>query len=239
MAKKQSSNAALLEGLQTWSIEQIKPYWRNPRKGDAAVEAVKHSIQTYGYRQPIVVDPEGVIIVGHTRYRALLALGYTEASVVVADLPPEKAKAYRIADNRASDLAEWDEEKLVLELRELPDLAELAPFFPETDLAELIGESLGLDEVSVDSPVLAEELEAMASTANQTQAVPRVEVAPVSERAIERAERQEAQRIAKGVAEDISDEVAVTCPHCHQEFSVSARDIYARYQRKLAGDPRP
>ena len=66
-------------------IEEIKPYEHNPRKNDAAVEAVAASIREFGFRQPIVVDAEGVIIVGHTRYKAALKLGLETVPVLVAD----------------------------------------------------------------------------------------------------------------------------------------------------------
>jgi len=105
------------------SIDQIKPYDRNPRKNDAAVEHVARSIQQYGFRQPIVVDKEGVIVVGHTRLKAAVSLGMTEVPVhVAAELTPEQAKAYRLADNRSAELAEWDLQLLPVELGELKDL---------------------------------------------------------------------------------------------------------------------
>ena len=84
-------------------IESIRPYENNPRLNDAAVDAVARSIQEFGFRQPIVVDEDGVIIVGHTRYKAALKLGLTEVPVHVAvGLTPAQVKAYRIADNQTA-----------------------------------------------------------------------------------------------------------------------------------------
>jgi DNA modification methylase len=105
------------------NINDIKPYANNPRVNDQAVDAVADSIRRFGFRQPIVVDEEGVIIVGHTRYKAALKLGLTEAPVHVAvGLSPAQAKAYRLADNQTATLSQWDEERLVLELIELQKL---------------------------------------------------------------------------------------------------------------------
>src|SRR5262245_52165671 len=102
------------------AIESIRPYGNNPRLNDAGVEAVAASIREYGFRQPLVVDEAGVIIVGHTRYKAALKLGLTEVPVHVAvGLSPAQARAYRIADNQTATLSQWDEDKLPLELIEL------------------------------------------------------------------------------------------------------------------------
>lgn len=115
-------------------IGEIQPYWRNPRKiGDDAVEAVRRSIELYGYAQPIVVDSSHVIVVGHTRLQALQLLGYTEVPVYVTDLPEEKAREYRLVDNRVSEMTSWDHASLVVELREWED-GLLAEFFPDMNL---------------------------------------------------------------------------------------------------------
>ena len=98
-------------------LDEIRPYDRNPRKNDTAVEAVKNSIQEFGFKQPIVVDHDNVIIVGHTRYRAAQELGLETVPVLVAnDLSDEQAKAYRLADNKTNELAGWDFTGLAMEL---------------------------------------------------------------------------------------------------------------------------
>jgi DNA modification methylase len=105
------------------AIALLKPYAKNPRNNDGAVAAVADSITKYGFRQPIVVDADGVIVVGHTRWKAAQKLGMAEVPVHVAtDLTPEQARAYRIADNRVAELAEWDNDLLRPELMELKDL---------------------------------------------------------------------------------------------------------------------
>jgi DNA modification methylase len=104
------------------SIDEIRPYENNPRQNDDAVDAVAKSLQEFGWRQPIVVDEDGVIIVGHTRWKAAKKLGLKDVPVHVAtDLPPDKVRAYRIADNQTSTLSEWDYDLLPIELTALQD----------------------------------------------------------------------------------------------------------------------
>ena len=122
-------------------IGDIRPYQNNPRLNDDAVDAVAASIREFGFRQPIVVDTEGVIIVGHTRYKAALKLGLEKVPVHVAkDLSAEQIKAYRIADNKTAELAEWNYELLPIEIGELQacnfDLGLLG--FDRDELAQLL-----------------------------------------------------------------------------------------------------
>jgi DNA modification methylase len=106
--------------VQMRQISSIKPYENNPRVNDHAVDAVVASITAFGFRQPIVVDEDGVIIVGHTRYKAALKLGLTEVPVHLAiGLSPAQAKAYRLADNQTATLSQWDDQRLPFELAEL------------------------------------------------------------------------------------------------------------------------
>ena len=125
-------------------IDSIRPYDNNPRLNDGGVDAVAASIREYGWRQPIVVDEAGVIIVGHTRYKAALKLGLTEVPVHVAvGLSPAQARAYRIADNQTATLSSWDEDKLPLELIELQrlDFDLNLTGFPGDDLQRLLAPS--------------------------------------------------------------------------------------------------
>ena len=104
-------------------IGDVHPYEDNPRRNDGAVQAVANSLREFGWKQPIVVDADGIIIVGHTRYKAAQALGMDDVPVVVAsDLTPEQCAAYRLADNRVGELATWDNELLAQELDGLADL---------------------------------------------------------------------------------------------------------------------
>ena len=104
-------------------IDAIRPYENNPRVNDPGVDAVAASIREFGFRQPIVVDEDGVIIVGHTRYKAARKLGLETVPVHVAvGLTPAQAKAYRIADNQTATLSQWDDDKLPLELAQLQEM---------------------------------------------------------------------------------------------------------------------
>ena len=102
------------------SPRDLTPYPGNPRLNDAGVDAVARSIQEFGFRQPIVVDEQGVIVVGHTRHKAALKLGLETVPVHVAiGLTEAQLRAYRIADNQTATLSEWDDGKLAMELLEL------------------------------------------------------------------------------------------------------------------------
>jgi site-specific DNA-methyltransferase (adenine-specific) len=107
--------------IETADINTIKPYENNPRKlKDSAIEKVAMSLKEYGFRQPIVVDKDRIIVVGHTRYRASKKLGFKEVPITIADnLTPEQINAYRIADNRTAEESEWDDELLAMEIKDL------------------------------------------------------------------------------------------------------------------------
>ena len=109
--------------VETVSIDKIKPYENNPRNNDDAVDAVANSIKEFGWQQPIVVDNGGVIIAGHTRYKAAKQLKLKEVPIVVADnLTKEQVNAYRLADNKSGELATWDDDELQEELDKILDI---------------------------------------------------------------------------------------------------------------------
>ena len=125
--------------LITMKLKDIRPYPNNPRKNDTAVEAVAESIRQCGYVAPIIVDENGVILAGHTRYKALKALGRSEAEVVVKEgLTEEQKKKYRLLDNKTNELATWDVDLLTTELEGM-DFGDLAVDWglPEIDDIEL------------------------------------------------------------------------------------------------------
>jgi DNA modification methylase len=140
-------------------IDDIRPYERNPRINDQAVDAVVESLRQFGFRQPIVIDSDGVIIAGHTRWKAAKKLGLARVPVHVAtDLTPEQVKAYRIADNKTGELAEWDLDILPIELNELResgfDLEVLA--FDDEELAKLLSSAQGVTEGLTDPDAIPE-----------------------------------------------------------------------------------
>lgn len=104
-------------------IADIIPYENNPRKNTDAVQYVKNSIKEFGFRIPMVLDAENVIVCGHTRFLAAQELGMTEVPCTYADdLTEEQIKAFRLADNKTAEMSVWDFERLTLELEELPDI---------------------------------------------------------------------------------------------------------------------
>lgn len=107
--------------IETWPLSNIKPYSKNARKiPQSAVDKVALSLRTYGWRQPMVVEPDGTLIVGHVRWMGALQNGWTEGPVNVAtDLTPAQIKAYRLMDNRSHDEAAWNLELAGAELLEL------------------------------------------------------------------------------------------------------------------------
>jgi DNA modification methylase len=120
-----------------WPIDRPIPYARNPRKNADAVPKVAGSLKEYGWKQPLVVDAEGVIVAGDTRLKAARSLGMAFVPVVVArDLTAEQVKAYRLADNRTGEEAEWDSTLLSLEIEDLR-LASYSLALTGFDAAEL------------------------------------------------------------------------------------------------------
>lgn len=129
-------------------LSEVKPYWRNPRKNEKAIAAVKKSIVDYGFNQPIIVDVKNVIIAGHTRYKALAELGWKEVPCVVLDIPANAAKAYRVADNKTSELSEWDMDALIPELREIEGIADMQIYFQDLNLEKLLQDTATVSDVT-------------------------------------------------------------------------------------------
>ena len=115
--------------VKMMDIDELIPYSKNPRINDEAVYAVAKSIDEFGFKVPIVVDKNNVIINGHTRLKAARTLGLEEVPVVVADdLTDEQAKAFRLADNMTAQLSGWDMDLLGSELKELEDSFDMGDF---------------------------------------------------------------------------------------------------------------
>lgn len=121
------------------NINTLKPYEHNPRNNDNAVDAVANSIKEFGFKVPIIIDKDGVIIAGHTRYRASQKLGLTEVPCIVADdLNETQIKAFRIAENKTNDLAEWNDELLADELKDIVGEIDMTDFgFGDFELSML------------------------------------------------------------------------------------------------------
>ena len=116
-------------------VDDLIPYENNPRNNDEAVDYVAESIKEFGFKVPIVIDKNNVIVAGHTRYKACKKLNINEVPCLVADdLTDEQIKAFRLADNKVDEVATWDFEKLDLELSNLDMDMELFGFESDTDV---------------------------------------------------------------------------------------------------------
>jgi len=121
----------------------IKPYAKNPRNNEKTLDSLSESLERYGWQQPVVVDKNGVIIVGHTRYEAAVKLGWNDIPVVYADeLSDDQSKAYRIMDNKTHDYSRWDIEVLKTELESIEDVEHTA--FSLKELDDVMYPELGL-----------------------------------------------------------------------------------------------
>jgi ParB-like chromosome segregation protein Spo0J len=134
-------------------IDKLIPYHNNPRKNQA-VDKVASSINEYGFQQPIVVDKNMVLIVGHTRLLASKKLGLKKVPVAIADLSKRQAKAYRLADNRTNEDSTWEEELLKGELLDLENLISSIGF-EDSELENLLEEPKQEEEPEI---VFSEEI---------------------------------------------------------------------------------
>lgn len=120
-------------------LEDLKPYLNNPRFNDDAVEYVKNSISQFGFKVPIIIDQDGEIIAGHTRYKASLELNLKEVPCIIADdLTEEQIKQFRLVDNKVAEKSKWNFELLEEELTELKELG--------IDMEEYGFEELDIDD---------------------------------------------------------------------------------------------
>lgn len=134
-------------------LDELKPYKRNPRKNDGAVDAVAASIKEFGFKVPIVIDTNGEIVAGHTRLKAAKKLGLAEVPCIIADdLTPEQIKAFRLADNKTAELAEWDFDLLHFELDDIDlDMSDFG-FTPPENVSETYTAHASLKEQFIVPP---------------------------------------------------------------------------------------
>ena len=136
------------DSLKQVPIDQLKPYPGNPRANKKAVDKVAASLREFGWKQPIVVDKDFVIIVGHTRLEAAKKNGDREVPVLVADdLSPEQVTAYRLADNKTAEFSTWDLDKLEIELDKLIGILDMEPFgFSKPEPLDVIEDDYDIDQ---------------------------------------------------------------------------------------------
>lgn len=182
--------------IQTKRLSEIKPYWRNARKNERTIDALKQSIEKYGYNQPISIDKDNVIVTGHARYKALLQLGYEEINVIMVDhLTDKKIKEYRIADNKTHELTMWNNEDLVLEMREIDNVGDMAAYFPNINLNNWLEDSVGFNVKDMTPEQFRNKEETLSNTMTE---------------------------INQGHLDQTID---VMCPHCMEEFALKKTDI--------------
>lgn len=180
-------------------IDKIIPYWNNARNNSKAIKPVEASIKKFGFNQPIVVDKNLEIICGHTRYFALMNLGYKEVPCIVADLDEEKARQYRIADNKTSEFATWDEEKLIRELRTMNVPIDMQDFFFEP-----IDQLLGFDVNFTPT-----------TDYEQTSGVePIQKFKEEAERKEAEAFKEKEKKIEESLSQETTEYIEMECPHC-------------------------
>jgi site-specific DNA-methyltransferase (adenine-specific) len=128
----------IYDKIEVKSTDEVKPYWRNPRKNDRTVEALMKVIPVVGFNVPIYIDSEGVIIKGHARYRTAVKLGMTQIPCIVSTNSDEQNRLDRVADNKVSELAEWDIGDLRYELENIDfDLDSIGFDMPKDDFMDM------------------------------------------------------------------------------------------------------
>lgn len=138
-------------------LAELKPYENNPRHNDNAVQYVRNSIEEFGFRVPLVIDKDNVIVCGHTRYKAAVQMGLAEVPCILADdLTEDQINAFRLADNKTQELAEWDWNKIGIELDSITgidmSLMGFEDFLDQSDPGELPEKKLkGGAEIDLDS----------------------------------------------------------------------------------------
>ncbi len=138
-------------------LKDIHPYDNNPRFNDDAVDDVVESIKQCSYIAPIVIDEDGVILAGHTRYKALTKLGYKECDVIIAGgLSEEQKKKYRLYDNKTAEFASWDQKKLS---EELSDVDFMGYDFGQPNFSDLEEEDGGTEKKKMTCPCCGEVFE--------------------------------------------------------------------------------
>ena len=192
-------------------IDEIRPYDSNPRNNDNGVEYVANSISNFGFKVPIIVDKNNVIVAGHTRYLAAKSLGMQAVPAIIADdLTDEQVKAFRIADNKTAEQSDWNMLKLAKEIVGVEfDLEDFG--FSDMEIESL--ESLGNDFFGTSSVDTYE----VAPNVYTPNVFPKESSTVVNETQVERAKTKLENRFASAV---VDTHKRVICPHCGEEFEI-------------------
>lgn len=208
--------------IKSVKLSEIYPYYDNPRDNTNAVEPTKESIKRFGYVKPILVDKAGVIIAGHTRYVAAYQLGMEYVPVVYSDMDEEKAKKYRILDNKLAEKSSFDEDQLLEELRNMEVPTDMQAFFFE-DINQML--NFSLDSISQQ----AEEYGGFQDDYSQVEygnfEAPSNEEAGESEETTSEEEEDPAKDLfVLKEREDGSHYMKVVCPYCGNMETIEIED---------------
>ena len=232
--------------VQEISIDKVIPYWHNPRNNDKTVERLMVSIKEYGFNVPLVVNKDMVLITGHARLKAARKLGLATVPCVVVNLSEEKAKKYRIADNKIQELTDWREDDLFKELREIGNQFDLLDMgFDMKEIESIVGTfdqvaSAGEEQAASVQSVIAgsadpapfvpstqatqaQPVETVTSTTVYAAAPAAVDTSAEREKLEAELKKRELElsgRFVKESYEQHSKDNLVVCPHCGQSFKV-------------------
>lgn len=202
-------------------LSEIFPYYDNPRDNTNAVEPTKESIKRFGYVKPILVDKAGVIIAGHTRYVAAYQLGMEFVPVVYSDMDDEKAKKYRILDNKLAEKSSFDEDQLLEELRNMEVPTDMQAFFFE-DINQML--NFSLDSINQQAEEYGGFQDDYSQVDEENFEAPSNEEAGESEEASSDEEDPAKDLFVLKEREDGSHYMKVVCPYCGNMETIEIED---------------
>ena len=208
--------------VKSVKLSEIFPYYDNPRDNTNAVEPTKESIKRFGYVKPILVDKAGVIIAGHTRYVAAYQLGMEFVPVVYSDMDDEKAKKYRILDNKLAEKSSFDEDQLLEELRNMEVPTDMQAFFFE-DINQML--NFSLDSINQQAEEYGGFQDDYSQVDEENFEAPSNEEAGESEEAPSDEEEDPAKDLfVLKEREDGSHYMKVVCPYCGNMETIEIED---------------
>lgn len=209
--------------VKSVKLSEIFPYYDNPRDNSNAVEPTKESIKRFGYVKPILVDKAGVIIAGHTRYLAAFQLGMEFVPVVYSDMDDEKAKKYRILDNKLAEKSSFDEDQLLEELRSMEEPSEMQAFFFE-DISQML--SFSLDSINKQAEEYGGFQEDYSQVEGENFEAPTVDSDETNEGDTSDEEEDPAKDLfVLKEREDGSHYMKVVCPYCGNVETIEIEEV--------------
>lgn len=217
-------------------VDEIVPYWNNPRKNDLTVERLVENIKKFGFQVPLVLNKDKVVITGHARLKAAKKLGMTTVPCNIVNLSDEEAKKFRISDNKIAELSDWEKNALEKELREIGDRMELLEMgFNLDEINSVIGtQEEFLEAMEEQTEYVMAEAEPI--TDSDTFEIPERPQAPsqpkpsmidepkyTAEELQKKLEEREAElelKFAKESYEQNKHDNLIRCPFCGQDFRV-------------------